>query len=173
MDRNKKQAFFDMVEKHNQLIQELCDLDRDMRNELKTEFTLYETAKIIDEMRQFNNDSYVPYSNWFWEYQRIILEDERKEEYRSRHYARSTKACKVDMWYGNGTGEVDKIDVTFNDLDGEYRGNCYIKGKCVGDYVAKDTQAIEKQFPQIQFDWDCEWEPMDICLTESMKNMVK
>lgn len=174
MDKNKIQVLEDTVEKHNRLIQELCDLDKDMRNELRTEFTAYETAQIVDNMRQFNNDSYYPYTNLLWDFDKIQLAiSENREQQRSKHYAKSTAACKVDMWYENGLNEVDKLDITFNDLDGKYRGNCLIKGKYVGDFVAKDTESIEKKFPHLQFNWDSEWEPMDICLTENMKEMIK
>lgn len=79
---------------------------------------------------------------------------------------------EIDMWYGNSIGEVDRLDITFNNLDGKYRGNCLIKGKYVGDFVAKDIQSIEKKFSHLQFNWDAESEPMDTCLTDNMMDML-
>lgn len=57
----------------------------------------------------------------------------------------------LDMWYGNSVSEVDHIDIFFCDLDCEYRGNVYIKGKCVGDYSCKDSMEIPKLFPHLKF----------------------
>lgn len=102
----------------------------------------------------------------------IFVNEKEREKQRSEHYAKSTAACKVDMWYGDRLDEVDRLDITFNDLDGKYRGNCLIKGKYVGDFVAKDTESIEKKFSHLQFNWDGDSEPMDICLTENMKEMI-
>ena len=76
---------------------------------------------------------------------------------------------EIDMWYGDKIEDVDKIDITFYDM---YRGNVYIKGKCVGDYVTDDSTILEKKFPQLTFNWDAEPEPMDICLTDNMMNML-
>ena len=60
----------------------------------------------------------------------------------------------VDMWYGNEISEVESIDIYFNDLNSQYAGNCYIKGKAVGDYNTYDSLEIEKTFPQININWD-------------------
>ncbi len=78
-----------------------------------------------------------------------------------------------DMWYGNKLEEVDKIDMTISGIDGMYRGNMYIKGKCVGDYATADSTILEKKFPQLIFNWDAESEPMDICLTDNMMDMLR
>ena len=43
----------------------------------------------------------------------------------------------------------EKIDIYFNDLSSQYAGNCYIKGKAVGDYNTYDSLEIEETFPQI------------------------
>ena len=59
----------------------------------------------------------------------------------------------VDMWYGNKISEVESIDIFFNDLSCKYAGNCYIKGKAVGDYSTDNSLEIESTFPQIQIDW--------------------
>lgn len=61
---------------------------------------------------------------------------------------------KVDMWYGDSIEDVDKIDISFSDLDCVYRGNIYIKGKCVGDYSCGDSMLLERVFPQLTFKWE-------------------
>lgn len=60
----------------------------------------------------------------------------------------------IDMWYCDKVTEVDRITITFSDLDCVYRGNCFIKGKYVGNYEAKDSCELEKAFPQLLFNWD-------------------
>lgn len=52
----------------------------------------------------------------------------------------------IDMWYGDGHKEADKIDITFYPNDGVYRGNIYKDGKIVGDYVCNDCLELEKSF---------------------------
>lgn len=79
---------------------------------------------------------------------------------------------EIDMWYGDKIEDVDKIDVTFSYSDNVYRGNVFIKGKFVGDYVTDDSTLLEKKFPQLEFNWDAESEPMDICLTDNMMDML-
>ena len=54
----------------------------------------------------------------------------------------------IDMWYGDSHKEADKIDITFYPNDGKYRGNIYIGGKIVGDYICNDSVELEKNFPQ-------------------------
>lgn len=60
----------------------------------------------------------------------------------------------IDMWYGDDPGKADKIDITFYDLDCEYRGNIYMSGKIVGDYTCNDSVELEKSFPQLTFNWN-------------------
>lgn len=60
----------------------------------------------------------------------------------------------IDMWYGDGHKEADKIDITFYPNDGVYRGNIYKDGKIVGDYTCNDCLELEKSFPQLTFNWD-------------------
>lgn len=60
----------------------------------------------------------------------------------------------IDMWYGDDHKKADKIDIIFYDLDCEYRGNIYIGGKIVGDYICNDSLELEKSFPQLTFNWD-------------------
>ena len=60
----------------------------------------------------------------------------------------------IDMWYGDKVKDVDRVDYTFYPNNTEYRGNCYIKGKCVGDYVAKGSLELEKMFSHLTFIWD-------------------
>lgn len=60
----------------------------------------------------------------------------------------------IDMLYGNSHKEADKIDISFYSNDGKYRGNIYINGKIVGDYVCDDSLELEKSFPQLTFNWD-------------------
>lgn len=61
---------------------------------------------------------------------------------------------ELDMWYDNKPTDADKIDVFFNDLDCEYRGNIYKAGRIIGDYVCTDSIELEKTFPQLVFNWN-------------------
>lgn len=58
---------------------------------------------------------------------------------------------KIDMWYGNKIEDVDRVDITFSDIDCEYRGNIFIKGKVVGDYVTDNLLKLESIFSQLYF----------------------
>lgn len=60
----------------------------------------------------------------------------------------------IDMWHGDNHKKADKIDVSFYPNDGEYRGNIYIGGKIVGDYTCNDSLELEKNFPQLTFNWE-------------------
>lgn len=60
----------------------------------------------------------------------------------------------TDMWYGDDINNVDKIDISFSDIDCVYRGNMYINGKIVGDYETSDSVKLEESFPQLEFNWD-------------------
>lgn len=60
----------------------------------------------------------------------------------------------IDMWYGNDHKEADKIDIAFYDLDLMYRGNIYKNGKMIGDYACDDSVELEKNFPQLHFNWE-------------------
>lgn len=64
------------------------------------------------------------------------------------------RTINVDMWYSDKPEEVDRLDVTFYPNDGEYRGNLYKNGKCIGDYTCIDSVVLEHTFPQIRFQWD-------------------
>ena len=59
-----------------------------------------------------------------------------------------------DLWRGDDLEKVDKITVFFYPNDGEYRGNLFIKGQIVGDFVTSDSLELEKAFPQLNFKWD-------------------
>lgn len=59
----------------------------------------------------------------------------------------------LDMWYRNKPEEVDKISFSFSDLDCVYRGNCYVNGKCVGDFSTSDSLEIERTFSHLKFDY--------------------
>ena len=61
---------------------------------------------------------------------------------------------KIHMWYGGNRKKADKIDINFYDLDCIYRGNIYMNGKIVGDYVCDDSIELEKTFPQLVFNWN-------------------
>ena len=58
------------------------------------------------------------------------------------------------MWYGNKITEADRIDVFFNGLTGDYRGNIYKDGQAIGDYSTPDSLELEKTFTQLAFNWD-------------------
>ena len=59
-----------------------------------------------------------------------------------------------DLWRGDNIESVDKITVFFYPNDSEYRGNLYIRGQIVGDFVASDSLELEKALPQLNFNWD-------------------
>lgn len=61
---------------------------------------------------------------------------------------------KIHMWYGGNRRKVDKIDINFYDFDCTYRGNIYMDGKIVGDYVCDYSVELEKTFPQLVFNWN-------------------
>ena len=61
---------------------------------------------------------------------------------------------KIHMWCGGNRRKADKIDITFYDFDCTYRGNIYMNGKIVGDYVCDDSIELEKTFPQLVFNWN-------------------
>lgn len=52
----------------------------------------------------------------------------------------------IDMWHNDKIKAVEKINIFFNDLTGEYWGNCYINNKAIGDYTADSSTDIEKAF---------------------------
>lgn len=56
---------------------------------------------------------------------------------------------RLDMWYGNKTSEVTRVNIIWSDLDCVYRGNMSIGGKYVGDYTANSVQEIEEAFPHL------------------------
>ena len=60
----------------------------------------------------------------------------------------------IDMWYRNKASEADRIDVFFNGLTGDYRGNIYKDGKAIGDYSTPNSVELEAAFPQLTFNWD-------------------
>lgn len=60
----------------------------------------------------------------------------------------------IDMWYGDDRKVADKIDISFYRNEGKYRGNIYIGEKIVGDYICNDSVELEKNFPQLTFNWD-------------------
>lgn len=60
----------------------------------------------------------------------------------------------IDMWFGDKHTEADKISISFNDLDSEYRGNIYKNERMIGDYSCNDSVELEKNFPQLHFNWD-------------------
>lgn len=63
------------------------------------------------------------------------------------------KKIIIDMWYDDDPKTADKIDISFCDLDGIYRGNIWKNGKPIGDYSASDSLELEKAFPQLSFNW--------------------
>lgn len=49
----------------------------------------------------------------------------------------------IDMWHNDKIKAVEKINIFFNNLTGEYWGNCYINNKAIGDYTADSSTDIE------------------------------
>ena len=64
----------------------------------------------------------------------------------------------IDMWFRNTPEEADKITISFYPNDCKYRGNIYKDGKIIGGYVCSDSLALEKAFPQLQFNLDFDWD---------------
>ena len=60
---------------------------------------------------------------------------------------------RLDFWYNNNPADVDRISISFNDLDCTYRGNLYANGRTIGDYVSNDSVALAKHLPQLCFNW--------------------
>ena len=60
----------------------------------------------------------------------------------------------IDMWYNDEIKAIDKINIFFNDLSGEYWGNCYIDNKVVGDFTADSSTDIENAFEHLAINWD-------------------
>lgn len=49
----------------------------------------------------------------------------------------------IDMWYGDKSTEVDKLDIAFYPNEGNYRGNLYRNGKIIGDYVCDSSAQLK------------------------------
>ena len=60
----------------------------------------------------------------------------------------------IDMWHNDKIKAVEKINIFFNDLTGEYWGNCYINNKAIGDYTADSSTDIEKTFEHLAINWN-------------------
>ncbi|MFR8604771.1 MAG: hypothetical protein ACLVEQ_07845 [Agathobacter rectalis] len=60
----------------------------------------------------------------------------------------------IDMWHNDKIKAVEKINIFFNDLTGEYWGNCYINNKAIGDYTADSSTDIEKAFEHLAINWN-------------------
>lgn len=52
----------------------------------------------------------------------------------------------IDMWRNDKIKAIEKINIFFNDLTGQYWGNCYISNKAIGDFTADSSTDIEKAF---------------------------
>ena len=63
------------------------------------------------------------------------------------------RKLNIDMWYRDSPEDADRISITFYPNDGEYRGNIYKEGKCIGDYWCKDSLLLERVFPKLEFNW--------------------
>lgn len=60
----------------------------------------------------------------------------------------------IDMWHNDKIKAVEKINILFNDLTGEYWGNCYINNKAIGDYTADSSTDIEKTLEHLAINWN-------------------
>ena len=83
---------------------------------------------------------------------RRCAEDGRQNK-KERLKGENMRKIKIDMWYGDKTEEVDKIDMFFSDIDCIYHGNIYKNGRIIGDYFCSDSTILEKIFPQLIFNW--------------------
>jgi len=66
----------------------------------------------------------------------------------------SDNRVELDFWYGDKVEDVTEIDIIFYPNAGEYRGNMWKGNKIIGDFITKNSVALEKAFPQLKFDWD-------------------
>ena len=86
----------------------------------------------------------------------ISRAENKAKENKLNRYGKATPntgKCSIDMWYGDQKSEATKIDIAFFPNDSKYRGNIYIGQKIVGDYTATSSQALEKAFPHLVFNW--------------------
>ena len=60
----------------------------------------------------------------------------------------------IDMWHNDKIKAVEKINIFFNDLTGQYWRNCYINNKAIGDYTADSSTDIEKTFEHLAINWN-------------------
>lgn len=59
---------------------------------------------------------------------------------------------RIDLWNGKSDDymqEITSVSCAFYPDSGEYRGNLYINGVAVGDFVSNDSLELEKIFPTI------------------------
>lgn len=54
----------------------------------------------------------------------------------------------IDFWYNNKPEEVDDITCYWSDTNLDYRGNFFIDGKVVGDFIVSNSEKLRDIVPQ-------------------------
>ena len=56
---------------------------------------------------------------------------------------------KLDFWYKNKVKDVSEVTCYFYPNNGDYRGNMYIDGRVVGDFIATSSEEVTNTFGDI------------------------
>lgn len=55
----------------------------------------------------------------------------------------------IDLWYSDTLTDCDGLTYSFSDIDCVYRGNIVKNGRFVGDYTARNFQAVEDLYSRM------------------------
>lgn len=55
-----------------------------------------------------------------------------------------------DLWYSDTLTDCDGLTYSFSDIDCVYRGNIVKNGRFVGDYTARNFQAVEDLYARMK-----------------------
>ena len=55
----------------------------------------------------------------------------------------------IDLWYSDSLTDCDGLTYSFSDMDCVYRGNIVKNGRFVGDYTARNFQAVEDLYSRM------------------------
>lgn len=56
----------------------------------------------------------------------------------------------IDLWYFDTLTDCDGITCSFSDVDCVYRGNIVKNGRFVGDYTARNFQAVKDLYARMK-----------------------
>ena len=60
------------------------------------------------------------------------------------------KNITIDLWYSDTLTDCDSLTCSFSDMDCVYRGNIVKNGRFVGDYTARNFQAVEDLYSRMK-----------------------